>query len=172
MYVFGRNNRIVIKPILRPIRKCNTQNRKISFTRKILVGIKRIWKRWLPSMDSNHSQRIQSPLCYRCTTRHRVQPCRRSGSNRHGGCPPTVFETVASAYSATPARYQILSIGNWFLVDTRLIIVSRLFSCGAEAQNRTGDTQIFSLLLYRLSYLGTGVLVQTHVDYYNKSPAK
>ena len=29
--------------------------------------------------------------------------CRRSGSNRHGGCPPTVFETAASAYSATSA---------------------------------------------------------------------
>ena len=26
---------------------------------------------------------------------------------------------------------------------------------GAEAQNRTGDTRIFSPLLYRLSYLGT-----------------
>ncbi len=30
--------------------------------------------------------------------------CRRSGSNRHGSYPPTVFETVASAYSATPAE--------------------------------------------------------------------
>ncbi len=29
--------------------------------------------------------------------------CRRPGSNQHGGCPPTVFETVASAYSATSA---------------------------------------------------------------------
>jgi hypothetical protein len=27
---------------------------------------------------------------------------------------------------------------------------------GAEAQNRTADTRIFSPLLYRLSYLGTG----------------
>ncbi len=30
---------------------------------------------------------------------------------------------------------------------------------GAEAQNRTGDTRIFSPLLYRLSYLGTGDIV-------------
>ena len=30
-----------------------------------------------------------------------------------------------------------------------------LFAIGAEAQNRTGDTRIFSPLLYRLSYLGT-----------------
>jgi hypothetical protein len=30
---------------------------------------------------------------------------------------------------------------------------------GAEAQNRTGDTRIFSPLLYRLSYLGTLVIV-------------
>ncbi len=29
----------------------------------------------------------------------------------------------------------------------------------AEAQNRTGDTRIFSPLLYRLSYLGTGFIV-------------
>ncbi len=31
----------------------------------------------------------------------------------------------------------------------------RLIQVGAEAQNRTGDTRIFSPLLYRLSYLGT-----------------
>jgi hypothetical protein len=31
--------------------------------------------------------------------------CRRSGSNRHESCPPMVFETIASAYSATSARY-------------------------------------------------------------------
>ena len=29
----------------------------------------------------------------------------------------------------------------------------------AEAQNRTGDTRIFSPLLYRLSYLGMGFIV-------------
>ncbi len=29
--------------------------------------------------------------------------CRRSDSNRHGGRPPTVFETAASTYSATSA---------------------------------------------------------------------
>ena len=30
---------------------------------------------------------------------------------------------------------------------------------GAKAQNRTGDTRIFSPLLYRLSYLGTRNIV-------------
>ena len=30
---------------------------------------------------------------------------------------------------------------------------------GAEAQIRTGDTRIFSPLLYQLSYLGTGLIV-------------
>ena len=30
--------------------------------------------------------------------------CRRPGSNRHGSCLPTVFETVASTYSATSAQ--------------------------------------------------------------------
>ncbi len=30
---------------------------------------------------------------------------------------------------------------------------------GAEAQNRTGDTRIFSPLLYQLSYLGTEIIV-------------
>ena len=29
-----------------------------------------------------------------------------------------------------------------------------LVSCGAQRQNRTADTRIFSPLLYRLSYLG------------------
>ena len=47
-----------------------------------------------------------------------IQWCRRSGSNRHGSCLPTVFETAASTYSAT--------------------------SASAEAQGRTGDTRIFS----------------------------
>ena len=30
---------------------------------------------------------------------------------------------------------------------------------GAEAKNRTGDTRMFSPLLYRLSYLGTEIIV-------------
>jgi hypothetical protein len=30
-----------------------------------------------------------------------------------------------------------------------------LFETGAEGQNRTADTRIFSPLLYRLSYLGS-----------------
>ena len=34
-----------------------------------------------------------------------------------------------------------------------------LLSDGAEDQNRTGDTWIFSPLLYRLSYLGTTIIV-------------
>ena len=35
----------------------------------------------------------------------------------------------------------------------------QLENCGAEAQNRTGDTRIFSPLLYRLSYLGILLIV-------------
>jgi hypothetical protein len=62
-----------------------------------------------------------------------VSWCRRSGSNRHESCPSTVFETVASAYSATPARKL-----SGYQCATR----------GAEAQDRTGDTRIFSPLLY------------------------
>ena len=35
---------------------------------------------------------------------------------------------------------------------------------GAEAQNRTGDTRIFSPLLYRLSYLGTqNIVAGSHI---------
>ena len=33
-------------------------------------------------------------------------------------------------------------------------LVTPLAITGAETQNRTGDTRIFSPLLYRLSYLG------------------
>ena len=36
---------------------------------------------------------------------------------------------------------------------------TRLLTYGAEAQNRTGDTRIFSPLLYRLSYLGAESIV-------------
>ena len=32
---------------------------------------------------------------------------------------------------------------------------------GAEDQSRTDDTRIFSPLLYRLSYLGTGTIIST-----------
>ncbi len=46
-------------------------------------------------------------------------------------------------------------------------------SLGAETQNRTGDTRIFSPLLYRLSYLGTGGMVGNLLDYNNfPSPVK
>ena len=58
---------------------------------------------WLPIQGSNLGKRIQSPLCYHYTNRQSVLYCRRSGSNRHEGCPPMVFETIASAYSATSA---------------------------------------------------------------------
>ena len=33
---------------------------------------------------------------------------------------------------------------------------------GAEAQSRTGDTSIFSAVLYQLSYLGRQVIVRKH----------
>ncbi len=39
---------------------------------------------------------------------HNSALCRRSDSNRHGGRPPTVFETVASTCSATSAY-----LSNW-----------------------------------------------------------
>ncbi len=111
--------------------------------------------------------------------------CRRSGSNRHGGCPPTVFETAASAYSATSAalsgwsgrrdsnsrpspwqgdalplsHFRLFKLGYFnLLLFLRHPIANKpsLSSKfrGAEAQNRTGDTRIFSPLLYQLSYLG------------------
>ena len=62
---------------------------------------------WLPRQESNLGKRIQSPSCYLYTTRQYsflpVYRCRRSGSNRHESRLSTVFETVASANSATPA---------------------------------------------------------------------
>ncbi len=43
---------------------------------------------------------------------------------------------------------------------------------GAETQNRTGDTRIFSPLLYRLSYLGTnGDLIVSEKFVKKKNPA-
>ncbi len=118
--------------------------------------------------------------------------CRRSGSNRHGGCPPTVFETAASAYSATSAalsgwsgRRDSNSRSSPWQGDALPLSHFRIFKpgylnsllfwrhprankpsvnvqlYGAEAQNRTGDTRIFSPLLYRLSYLGTRIIVST-----------
>ena len=39
---------------------------------------------------------------------------------------------------------------------SRLIYLERLRSDGAQGRNRTTDTVIFSHVLYRLSYLGTG----------------
>ena len=73
-----------------------------------------------------------------------VYRCRRSGSNRHESRLSTVFETVASANSATPAKLER---------KTRLELATSSLArrhsttellppavSGAEAQNRTGDT--------------------------------
>ena len=118
--------------------------------------------------------------------------CRRSDSNRHGGFPPTVFETAASTCSATSAalsgwsgrrdsnsrsspwqgdalprsHFRIFKPGYLnlllFLRHPRANKPSvNVQIYGAEAQNRTGDTRIFSPLLYRLSYLGTRIIVAT-----------
>ncbi len=60
----------------------------------------------LRSLDSNQEFVLQRHPCYRYTTPHQAAArnvCRGPGSNRHGGFPPSVFETDASAYSATPA---------------------------------------------------------------------
>ena len=65
---------------------------------------------WLPRQESNLGKRIQSPSCYLYTTRQYsflpVYRCRRSVSNRHESRLSTVFETVASANSATPAKLE------------------------------------------------------------------
>ena len=62
---------------------------------------------WLPRQESNLGKRIQSPSCYLYTTRqYSLYWCRRSGSNRHESRLSTVFETVASANSATPAKLE------------------------------------------------------------------
>gem|GEM_PF-6080696 len=89
--------------------------------------------------------------------------CRRSDSNRHGGCPPTVFETAAS--TIPPLRLQAILLPA--LAETSSSTVSSLFRaiqsflflCGAEERSRTADTRIFSPLLYRLSYLGVSDIV-------------
>jgi hypothetical protein len=45
-------------------------------------------------------------------------------------------------------QIQKIKNGLWFLISQPIEII------GAEGQNRTADTGIFSPLLYRLSYLG------------------
>ena len=100
-----------------------------------------IW--WLPRQESNLGKRIQSPLCYLYTTRHYLFLwCRRSGSNRHESRLSTVFETVASANSATPAklerktRFELATSS----LARRHSTTELLPPAGAEARNRTGDT--------------------------------
>jgi hypothetical protein len=45
------------------------------------------------------------------------------------------------------------------------LALSQYAADGAEAQNRTGDTRIFSPLLYQLSYLGAKIIVSVaHVS--------
>ena len=90
--------------------------------------------------------------------------CRRSDSNRHEGRPPTVFETAASTI---PPLRLILQWSGRRDSNSRPppwqggVLPLNYFrpQYGAEAQNRTGDTRIFSPLLYRLSYLGTESIV-------------
>ncbi len=63
---------------------------------------------WLPSRDSNPDHRLQRPVCYHYTTRQ-LQTYLEGMVPKAGLEParakrPTVFETVASANSATSAR--------------------------------------------------------------------
>ena len=46
------------------------------------------------------------------------------------------------------------------LENREIVNVYRVFLRGAEGQNRTGDTVIFSHVLYQLSYLGTAGSVE------------
>ena len=73
---------------------------------------------------------------------------------------PLAFETL---------RFQCFRGGNLTVPDPSLvrsqpttskrnssITVTELFLSGAEGRDRTGDTTIFSRVLYQLSYLGVG----------------
>ena len=79
---------------------------------------------WLPSQDSNLGLRIQSPVCYRYTTRHYAEGRTRTGT----GVAPQQFLRLP--------RLPFRHFG------------------GAEERSRTADTLIFSQVLYHLSYLG------------------
>ena len=59
----------------------------------------------------------------------------------------TDFYTVFNPFSWFP-------IGKLYKKTVASATAPSLYSTGAQSRNRTSDTQIFSLLLYRLSYLG------------------
>ncbi len=59
----------------------------------------------------------------------------------------TDFYTVFNPFSWFPIR-------KLYKKTVATATAPSLYSTGAQSRNRTSDTQIFSLLLYRLSYLG------------------
>ena len=57
---------------------------------------------WLPSQDSNLDQGIQSPLCYRYTTRHQgLLAARRNKRGGRSAFPPPAPTPIAGAEGRT-----------------------------------------------------------------------
>ncbi len=102
---------------------------------------------WLPSQDSNLGKRIQSPSCYRYTTRQQKFYIIKlqNGAEGRGRTDTRVAPQQFLRLSRLPIPPLRLDITSLFIKE---------HNNGAEAQDRTGDTRIFSPLLYRLSYLG------------------
>ena len=66
------------------------------------------------------------------------------------GFEPTTYSLARSRSTAEPRPHE-------HALDDRPVLQAE----SAESQNRTGDTAIFSRVLYQLSYLGLKVLVST-----------
>ena len=77
------------------------------------------------------------------------------------------FELTTSSLARRRSTAELLPLFQPWAVQFRSVLEFPLLNkpslssevCGAEAQNRTGDTRIFSPLLYRLSYLGAKAIV-------------
>ena len=99
---------------------------------------------WLALEDSNLGSRIQSPLSYHWTKGHRASRRRRPAG-------PTVRRTRSwsgrRGSNPRPQPWQGCALPTELLPPVH-------HRCGAESQIRTGDTAIFSRVLYQLSYLG------------------
>ena len=103
----------------------------------------------LPGLDSNQGQRIQSPLCYRCTTGHqenRGKPRGYTKANYATGHKPTKPPFIPAPTSFVASNYPY-SYTNLMMVIKRLhLSLTKTIKC--EENNRLLAIQS-TLRLYR-----------------------
>lgn len=111
----------------------------VSFAARCVGGVKRVFGGDLNCVEKLRDRKSARGVKVRCRVTEKIS----FGSAVVYSC----------AFSAVNLRY----LGGYKIVIRRCNAAP--VRNGAQGQNRTADTRIFSPLLYRLSYLGTKLMV-------------